>query len=66
MIRKNSIYEELERVLDQLQKHHMIILLEDLNTKLGRKLFSIKKKGMGYYMKLGEMKVKLRAVEFAT
>jgi len=32
----DSLYKELERVFDQFLKNHMIILLEDFNTKVGR------------------------------
>jgi hypothetical protein len=33
---KDSCYEELEHVLDEVPKNHMKILLGDLNAKLGR------------------------------
>jgi hypothetical protein len=34
--KKNSSYEELERVFDQFPKCHMKILLGDFNAKVGR------------------------------
>jgi hypothetical protein len=33
---KNSFYEELEQVFDQLPRYYMKILLGDLNAKVGR------------------------------
>jgi hypothetical protein len=33
---KDSIYEDLERVLDEFPKYHMKILLLDFNAKVGR------------------------------
>jgi hypothetical protein len=33
---KDSIYEELEQVFNQLPRHHMKILLRDFNAKIGR------------------------------
>jgi hypothetical protein len=33
---KDSIYEELERVIDTFSKYHMRILLRDFNAKVGR------------------------------
>jgi hypothetical protein len=33
---KDSIYEELERILDKFSKYHMKILFADINVKVGR------------------------------
>jgi hypothetical protein len=33
---KDSVYEELEEVVDHFPKYHMKILLGDFNTKVGR------------------------------
>jgi hypothetical protein len=33
---RDSFYKELEQVFDQFPKHHMKILLEDFNAKVGR------------------------------
>jgi len=34
-VSKDSFYEEIEQVLDHLPKHHMKILLGDLNAEVG-------------------------------
>jgi len=34
--KKDIFYKEVEHVFDQFPKHHMKILLGDLNAKLGR------------------------------
>jgi hypothetical protein len=35
--KKDSFYEEQERVFDQFPKYHMKILLGDLNEKIGNR-----------------------------
>jgi len=47
---KDSFYEELDKILDHFPKHHMKILLEDFNTKLGGGIFSNRQLGMTVYI----------------
>jgi hypothetical protein len=49
---EDSIYEELKRIFDQFPKHHMKLLLGDVNTKKTEKTFSNRQLGAIVYMKL--------------
>jgi hypothetical protein len=35
-VTKDSFYEELEQVFDQVPRYHMKILMDDFSTKVGR------------------------------
>jgi hypothetical protein len=49
---KDSFYEELERVFDELPKYCVKILLGSLNAKLGKKDILKRKFGIKVYTKL--------------
>jgi hypothetical protein len=49
---KDSLYEELERVFNNIPKYHIKILLGDFNAKVGREKIFIPTIGMKVCLKL--------------
>ena len=50
---KDSFYEEMERLFDQLPMYHMKILLGDFNAKVGREnIFQPTKRPKAYIQKV--------------
>ena len=47
-----DFYEELEQVVDHIPKHHIKILLGDLNVKFGRRIFLHRQLGTRVYIRM--------------
>jgi len=65
-MRRNSIYKELEHVLDRFPKYHMRILLRDFHAKLGAEYIFKLTLGNESLHEITRNKNEIRAIELTT